>query len=48
MEKLVDMFLRDEILASESIHPNQHAYQAGKSMEMALHHLVVMVKGLDQ
>jgi hypothetical protein len=48
MDRLVDMFLRDEILASESIHPNQHAYQVGKSVEMALHRLVVTAKGLDQ
>ena len=31
------------------LHPNQHAYQAGKSVEMALHQLVVRVeKALDQ
>ena len=31
MERLVDSFLRDEILALQPLHPNQHAYQAGKS-----------------
>jgi len=31
MERLVDRFLRDEILALQPLHPNQHAYQAGKS-----------------
>jgi hypothetical protein len=36
MERLVDRFLRDEILATKPLHPNQHAYQAGKSVEMAL------------
>jgi hypothetical protein len=31
------------------LHPNQHAYQAGKSVETALHQLVVWVeKALDQ
>ena len=45
----MDRFLRDEILALQPLHPNQHAYQAGKSVETALHQLVVRVeKALDQ
>jgi hypothetical protein len=49
MERLVDRFLRDEILAIRPLHPNQHAYQTGKSVETALHQLVVQVeKALDQ
>jgi hypothetical protein len=49
MERLMDRFLRDEILALKPLHPNQHAYQAGKSVETALHQLVVQVKkALDQ
>jgi uncharacterized iron-regulated membrane protein len=45
----VDRFLRDEILVTRLLHPNQHAYQAGKSVETALHQLVVRVeKALDQ
>jgi hypothetical protein len=41
--------LRDEILASVTLHPNQNAYQAGKSMETALLQLMVWVeKVLDQ
>jgi len=49
MERLVDRFLRDEILAFKQLHPNQHAYQAGKSVEIALHQLVLRVeKALDQ
>jgi hypothetical protein len=48
-ERLVDRFLRDEILALRPLDPNQHAYQAGKSVETALHQLVVRVeKDLDQ
>jgi hypothetical protein len=44
MERLVDRYLRDE-----GLHSNQHAYQAGKSAETALHQLVVRVeKALDQ
>jgi len=49
MERLVDRFLRDENLVIQPIHPNQNAYQAGKSVEMALHQLVVQAeKALDQ
>jgi len=48
-ERLVDRFLRDEILALQPIQPNQNAYQAGKSVEVALHQLIVQVeKALDQ
>jgi len=49
MERLVDRYLRDEILALMPLHSNQHAYQAGKSVETALHQLIVRVeKVLDQ
>jgi hypothetical protein len=49
MKRLVDRYLRDETLALLPLHPNQHAYQAGKSVETALHQLVVWVeKALDQ
>ena len=49
MERLVDRYLRDEALTIVPLHPNQHAYQAGKSVETALHQLVVWVeKALDQ
>jgi len=49
MDRLVDRFLRDEVLVSQPLHPNQHAYQAGKSVETALRQLVVRVeKALDQ
>ena len=49
LERLVDRFLRDEILVSKPLHHNQHAYQTGKSVETALHQLVVLVeKALDQ
>jgi hypothetical protein len=44
-----ERYLREEILAPLPLHPNQHAYQAVKSVEMALHQLVVQVeKVLDQ
>jgi hypothetical protein len=49
MERLVDRFIRDDVVAVMPLHPNQHAYQDGKSVEMALHQLVVWVeKALDQ
>jgi len=49
MERLVDRFLRDEILVLQPLHPIQHAYQAGKSVETALHQLAVQAeKALDQ
>jgi hypothetical protein len=48
MERLVDRYLRDEAPAQWPLHPNQHAYQAGKSVETAFHQLVVRVeKALD-
>jgi hypothetical protein len=49
MERLVDRYLRDEALALVPLHPNQHAYQAGKSVETALHQLAVRAEmALDQ
>jgi hypothetical protein len=43
LERLVDTYLRDGALVHSPLHPHQHAYQAGKSTEMALHQLVVRV-----
>jgi hypothetical protein len=49
MERLEDRYLRDNALTSAPLHFNQHAYQAGNSVETALHQLVVRVKkALDQ
>ena len=49
MERLVDRFLRDEILAFKPLHPNQHAYQTGKSVDTALYQLMARFeKALDQ
>jgi hypothetical protein len=48
MERSVDRYLRNEALALVPLHPNQHAYQAGKSVETALHQLAVWAeKALD-
>ena len=49
MERLVDRCLREEALALVPLHPNQHAYHAGKSEETARNQLIVRVeKALDQ
>jgi hypothetical protein len=49
LERLVDRYLRDEVLVIQPLHPNQHAYQAGKSVETALHYLVVRIeRALEQ
>lgn len=49
IDSLVDRFLRDEALALVPLHPYQHAYQAGKSVETALrHHVFQVEKVLDQ
>jgi hypothetical protein len=49
MQTVVDRLIRDETLISSPVHPNQHAYQAGKSTETVLHQLVDRVeKVLDQ
>jgi hypothetical protein len=49
MERLVDRHLRDEVVVFKPLHPNQHVYQTGKSVDMALHQLVVRnEKALDQ
>jgi len=49
METLVDRYLGDEALALGPLHPNQQGYQAGKSVETALHQLMVQVENvLDQ
>ena len=49
MEKLVDKYLRDKSPALMPLHPNQHSYQAGKSVETALHQLAERVeKARDQ
>jgi hypothetical protein len=46
---VVDRYLRDEALTIVPLHPNQHAQQAGKSVETALHQFVVRVaKAIDQ
>jgi len=48
-ERLVDSYLRDEAPILVPLHPNQQAYQAGKSFETACHRVVVRVgKVLDR
>ena len=40
VERLVDRYIRDDTLTRYPLHSNQHAYQAGKSTDSALHILV--------
>jgi hypothetical protein len=40
MEKLVDRYIRDDVMRISPLHQNQFAYQTGKSMENALHNVV--------
>jgi retron-type reverse transcriptase len=44
MEKLVDRYIRDEIIRISSLHRNQFAYQMGKSTETALHNVVTRIE----
>jgi hypothetical protein len=44
MEKIVDRHIRDRALRVQPLHLNQHAYQTGKSTEMALHNVVTHVE----
>jgi hypothetical protein len=47
--RLVDRHIRDRSFVVKQLHPTQHNYQAGKSVETSLHQLVVRVeKVLDQ
>lgn len=44
MEKLLEKHIRETYLLERPLHPNQHAYQAGKSCETALHQLMLKVE----
>jgi hypothetical protein len=44
MERSVDKYLRDGALTLRPLHSKQHIYKAGKSVEMALHQLVVLLR----
>jgi hypothetical protein len=44
VEKLVDRYIRDSALRTNPLHRNQHAYQAGKSTETALHSVVTRIE----
>jgi len=41
LERLIDRYIRDSVLLVHPLQKNQHAYQAGKSTETALHSLVI-------
>jgi hypothetical protein len=44
MEKLVDRHIRGSVLKIHPLHQNQHAYEIGKSTEIALHNVVAWKK----
>ncbi|XP_050298239.1 uncharacterized protein LOC126737392 isoform X2 [Anthonomus grandis grandis] len=43
--QLIDRYLKKSILVKKPLHVHQYAYQAGKSTDLALHHLVRKVEG---
>lgn len=45
LERLCDRHIRDNILTKTPLHPQQHAYSAGKSTESALHTVVRRLEG---
>ncbi|KAG7302910.1 hypothetical protein JYU34_012897 [Plutella xylostella] len=44
LERLCDRYIRDGALSVKPVHPNQHAYQPGKSTESALHTVVSKIE----
>lgn len=44
VERMVDRYIRDGALTIMPLHPNQHAYQMGKSVESALHTIVFKIE----
>ena len=45
LERLVDRHIREYALVERPVQISQHTYQAGRSVETALHHLVGVVEG---
>jgi len=44
LERMCDRYIRDVVLRLKPLHANQHAYQAGKSVDSALHQVVFNVE----
>jgi hypothetical protein len=44
MEKLLEKHFRETCLIERPLHLNQHAYQSGRSYELALHQLVLQIE----
>ena len=44
LEKIIDRHIRESVLTEVPQHPNQHAYQKGKSCKTALHELVRQIE----
>jgi hypothetical protein len=46
MEKLVDRYIRDDVMWDRPLHRNQFAYQTGRSMETALYNVVMQIENV--
>jgi hypothetical protein len=44
MEKLVDRYIRDDMIRDRPQHRNQFAYQAGRSTETAIHNVLMRIE----
>lgn len=46
LERLLDFYIRDEVLKKFPLHANQHAYQTGKSTDTALHQMTHKIESI--
>jgi hypothetical protein len=44
MEKLVDRYIRDNVMRTSPLHQNEFAYQTGKSTGTALHNIITRIE----
>lgn len=40
MQRLLDRYIRDNLLRKKILHPKQHVYVAGESVDSAIHNVV--------
>jgi hypothetical protein len=48
MKKLVERHIRDGALKKDPLHRNQHAYQIGKSIEIAFHNVATCTESATE
>lgn len=46
LERLLDFYIRGEVLSRYPLHANQHAYQVGKSTDTALHQMTHKIESM--